>query len=62
MWAEQIMMALQVFCCGEALCRGLYWKALYWFGAFLLTIAIVKGLKSCTWVIEQRCELSGGAR
>lgn len=46
MWAEGAMLALQVFCCGEACFRGLWWKALYWFGAFLLTLAIVKGLKS----------------
>lgn len=46
LWAEAAMLGLQVFCCGESMCRGLWWKALYWFGAFLLTIAIVRGLKT----------------
>lgn len=46
MWAESIMLVLQMFCCGEACLRGLWWKTLYWFGAFLLTVAIMRGLKS----------------
>jgi len=46
LWAEACMLLLQVFCCGEAALRGLWWKALYWLGAFILTVAIVKGLKS----------------
>ncbi|KKN68047.1 hypothetical protein LCGC14_0455010 [marine sediment metagenome] len=45
-WAEGLMMLLQLICCSESCARGMGWKALYWFGAFLLTVAIVKGLKS----------------
>ncbi len=44
--SEGLMLVLQAFCFGEACYRGLVWKALYLFGAFLLTLAIVKGLKS----------------
>ena len=40
------MLALQVGCFIEALSKGLYWKAVYWLGAFILTLAVVKGLKS----------------
>ncbi len=45
-WAEGAMLGLQVVCCGEALCRGQWWKALYWAGAFALTLAVVKGIKT----------------
>lgn len=44
--AETAMLVLQVVCCGEAIYRGQYWKSLYWLGAFILTLAIVKGLKA----------------
>ncbi len=44
-WAEGAMLVLQAVCCGESCFRGTWWKALYWFGALLLTIAVVKGLK-----------------
>ncbi len=44
--SEGLMLVLQAFCFGEACYRGLVWKALYWSGAFLLTVAIVKGLKT----------------
>lgn len=43
---EGIMLVLQAGACIESACRGLWWKTLYWFGAFFLTLAIVKGLKS----------------
>lgn len=43
---EALVLLLQVGCCVEALCKGLWWKALYWLGAFLLTVAIVKGLRT----------------
>lgn len=43
---ETLMLMLQVGCFGEALVKGMYWKALYWFGAFFLTLAIVKGLRA----------------
>lgn len=46
MWAESCMLLLQIVCTVEAASRGLWWKALYWFGALLLTIAIVKGMKT----------------
>ncbi len=44
--SEGLMLGLQVLCFGEACYRGLLWKALYWLGAFLLTLAIVRGLKT----------------
>ena len=44
--AEGVMLLLQVVCCGEAAYRGLGWKALYWVGAFVLTLAVVKGIKT----------------
>lgn len=43
---EVAMLVLQVVCCGEAAYRGLGWKALYWAGAFVLTLAVVKGIKT----------------
>lgn len=45
-WIEGGMLLLQVVCCGEAAYRGLGWKALYWGGAFALTLAVVKGIKT----------------
>lgn len=45
-WIEGLMLGLQVVCCGEAAYRGLGWKALYWGGAFVLTLAVVKGIKT----------------
>ncbi len=45
MWSEVAMLSLQVACLGEALYKGFWWKALYWAGAFILTVAIVKGLQ-----------------
>lgn len=43
---ELAMMALQLCCCVGALGKGLPWRALYWFAAFILTLAVVKGLNS----------------
>jgi len=40
------MLILQVGCTVEAVYRGMYWKALYWVGAFAITISIIKGIKS----------------
>ena len=45
-WAEWAMLGLQVFCCGESFIKSMWWKTLYWFGAFILTLAIVKGMRS----------------
>ena len=42
---ELLMLILQVGCTVEAACRGMWWKALYWVGAFVITIAIVKGIR-----------------
>lgn len=46
MWSEVAMLALQIFCGSEAALRGSWWKALYWAGAAILTVAIVRGMKS----------------
>ncbi len=46
LWAETLMLGLQAFCCVEACLRSMWWKSLYWCGAFILTLAIVKGLRS----------------
>lgn len=43
---EGLMLGLQLLCCVEAIYNNLLWKALYWFGAFLITVAIVKGMRS----------------
>lgn len=45
-WAEGAMLLLQVVACGEAAYRGMGWKAMYWGGAFVLTLAVVKGIKT----------------
>lgn len=42
---EGLMLLLQVACCGGAVWRGDNWKALYWLGAFVVTLAVVKGIK-----------------
>jgi hypothetical protein len=39
-----VMMVLQVGCCLGACWKEKWWQALYWFGAALLTLAVVKGL------------------
>ena len=43
---EGLMLLLQAGCCVESAYRGLWWKSLYWLGAFVITIAVVKGIKS----------------
>ena len=43
---ETMMLALQVICLAGAVFDGQKWKALYWAGAFALTLAVVKGLKT----------------
>jgi hypothetical protein len=45
MWSEVAVLVLQVLCLGESLYNSQWWKALYWFGAFILTLAIVKGMQ-----------------
>lgn len=42
---EGCILILQIVCTFEAVTRGAWWKVLYWFGALLLTVAIVKGMK-----------------
>ncbi|KKM09630.1 hypothetical protein LCGC14_1722800, partial [marine sediment metagenome] len=45
-WVIEIaILILQVGCVVESMCRGNWWKALYWFGALLLTVAVVRGIK-----------------
>ncbi len=44
-WFEVNMLVMQVFCIGESCYRGLWWKAMYWFGAVILTTAVIKGIK-----------------
>jgi len=43
---EGAMLSLQLICCGESLGSGMWWKSVYWGGAFVLTLAVVKGLKA----------------
>jgi hypothetical protein len=43
---ELAMVLLQAGCCIEALAKGLYWKALYWAGASILTVAVMRGLRA----------------
>lgn len=46
MWLEGIMLALQLACMGQAVYLGLWWKSLYWLGAFILTLAVMRGINS----------------
>lgn len=43
---ETLMLVLQLGCLAECMYKGLFWKSLYWVGAFVLTLAVVKGIKS----------------
>jgi hypothetical protein len=38
------MLAMQAGACTYSMYNGMYYKALYWVGAFVLTLAVVKGL------------------
>ncbi len=42
---EAMMLGLQLGCCTGALYRGCGWKALYWLGAFVVTLAVIRGIK-----------------
>lgn len=46
MWSELLMLMLQGWCALEAMYRGTWCKAMYWIGAFILTVAVVKGIKT----------------
>jgi hypothetical protein len=45
LWSELAMLCLQVWCLSEAAYRGHSWKAVYWFGALCLTVAVVRGMR-----------------
>lgn len=44
--AEMAMLVLQAVCSGVAAYQGLWWKATYWLGALIITVAIIKGMKA----------------
>ncbi len=41
-----VLIVLLGLCTVEAAWHGMWWKALYWFGALLVTVAVVKGIKT----------------
>lgn len=43
---EVVMLLLQVGAAGWCFSDGLHWRALYWVGAFILTLAVLKGLNT----------------
>lgn len=42
---EYILLALYVWCGMWNWVEGLFWKGLYWWGAFVVTLAVIKGIE-----------------